>query len=57
MYLSLFLLYSKVNHLFSSVAESCLTLCDPKPSSTLGFTVHLLPELTQTCVHRVSDAV
>ena len=43
---------------FSSVAQSCLTLCDPMNCSTPGLPVHhQLPELTQTHVHRVSDAV
>ena len=40
-----------------SVAQSCLTLCDPMDCSTLGFSVlHHLPEPTQTHVHWVSDA-
>jgi len=43
---------------FSSVAQSCPTLCDPMNRSTLGFPVHhQLPEFTQTHVHRVSDAI
>ena len=43
---------------FSSVAQSCLTLCDPMDCSTPGFPVqHQLPELAQTHVHRVSDAI
>ena len=42
----------------SSVAQSCLTLCDPMNHSTLGLPVHhQLPELTQTHVHQVSDAI
>ena len=42
----------------SSVAQSCLTLCDPMNCSTPGFPVHQqLPELAQTHVHRVSDAI
>ena len=42
----------------SSVAQSCLTLCDPMDCSMPGFPVHhQLPELTQTHVHRVSDAI
>ena len=42
----------------SSVAQSCLTLCDPMDCSTPGFPVHhQVPELTQTHVHRVSDAI
>ena len=37
---------------FSSVAQSCLTLCDPRDSSTPGLPVHhQLPELAQTHVH------
>ena len=44
--------------LFSSVAQSCPTLCDPKDCSTPGFSVHhQLPEFTQTHVHRVDDAI
>ena len=36
---------------FSSVAQSCLTLCDPMDCSTPGLTVHhQLPEFTQTYV-------
>ena len=43
---------------FSSVAQSCLTLCDPTNRSTPGLPVHYqLPEFTQTHVHRVSDAI
>ena len=42
---------------FSSVAQSCLTLCDPMNHSTQGFPVHhQLPEFIQTHVHRVGDA-
>ena len=42
---------------FSSVTQSCLTLCDPMDCSTLGFPAHhQLPEFTQTHVHWVSDA-
>ena len=43
---------------FSSVAQLCLTLCDPMNFSTPGFPVHhQLPEPTQTHVHWVSDAI
>ena len=43
---------------FSSVAQSCLTLCDPMNHSMPGLPVHdQLPEFTQTHVHRVSDAI
>ena len=39
---------------FSSVAQLCLTLCDPMACNTAGFPVHhQLPEFTQTHVHRV----
>ena len=37
---------------------SCPTLCDSMDCSTPGFPVlHYLPELTQTHVHRVGDAI
>ena len=43
---------------FSSVAQSYLTLCDPKECSMPGLPVHQqLPEVTQTHVHQVSDAI
>ena len=43
---------------FSSVAQSCPTLCDPMNHGTPGLPVHhQLPEFTQTHVHRVSDAI
>ena len=43
---------------FSSVAQSCPTLCDPMNPSMPGLPVHhQLPEFTQTHVHRVSDAI
>ena len=43
---------------FSSVAQSCLTLCDPMNRSTPGLPVHhQLPEFTQTHIHRVGDAI
>ena len=43
---------------FSSVAQLCLTLCDPMDCSMPGFPVHhQLLELTQTHVHRVGDAI
>ena len=42
----------------SSVDQSCMTLFDPMDCSMPGFPVHhQLPELTQTHVHRVSDAM
>ena len=43
---------------FSSVPQSCLTLCDPMNLSTPGLPVHhQLPESTQTHVHWVGDAI
>ena len=43
---------------FSSVAQSCPTLCDPMNHSTPGLpTHHQLPEFTQTHVHRVGDDI
>ena len=42
---------------FSSVAQSCPTLCNPMNRSTPGLPVyHQLPESTQTHVHWVNDA-
>ena len=43
---------------FSSVAQPCLTLCDPMNHSTPRLPVHhQLPEFTQTNAHRVGDAI
>ena len=43
---------------FSSVTQSCPTLCDPMNRSTPGLPVHhQLLEFTQTHVHRVGDAI
>ena len=43
---------------FSSVTQSCPTLCNPKDCSVTGFPVHhQLPEFTQTHVHQVGDAI
>ena len=43
---------------FSSVAQSCLTLCNPMNCSTPGFAVlHHLLEVGQTHVHRVGDSI
>ena len=43
---------------FSSVAQSCPTLCNPMNRSPSGLPVyHQLPVFTQTHVHRVSDAI
>ena len=53
---SQFLIFSSVQ--FSSVAQSCRSLCDPMNRSTPGLPVHhQFPEFTQTHVHRVSDAI
>ena len=42
----------------SSVAQSCLTICDPMNHSTPGLSVHhQLLEFTQIHVHWVSDAI
>ena len=43
---------------FSSVTQSCPTLCDPMKLSMPGLPVHHhLSEFTQTHVHQVSDAI
>ena len=43
---------------FSSVTQSCLTLCDPMNCSMPGPLVHhQLPEFTQTHAHQVGDAI
>ena len=43
---------------FSSVTQSCPTLCNPMNHSTPGLPVHYqLLEFTQTHVHSVSDAI
>ena len=44
---------NEVSVQFSSVAQSCLTLCNPMNRSTPGLSVHhQLPEFTQTHVHQ-----
>ena len=46
------------HQLGSVVTQSYLTLCDPMYRSTLGLRIHhQLPELSQTHLHRVSDAI
>ena len=43
---------------FSSVPQSCPTLCDPMNHSTPGFPVHhQLQVFTQTHVHQIGDAI
>ena len=43
---------------FSSVTQSCLTLCDPMDCSTPGHPVHhQLPEFTKTHVHWIGGAI
>ena len=43
---------------FNSVAQTCPTLCDTMDCSLPGFPVHhQLPELAQTHVHQVGDAI
>ena len=47
-----------INILFSSLAQSCPTLCDPMNRSMPGLPDHLhLPKFTQTHIHRVGDAI
>ena len=50
--------FSSAGVQFSSVAQSCPTLCEPMNRSTPGLPVHHhLPEFTQTHVHQVGDAI
>ena len=50
--------FYKISVQFSSVAQSCPTLCDPMDWRMPGFLVlHKLPELAQTHVHQVGDAI
>ena len=54
----LWFVYFFKRYQFSSVAQSCLTLCDPVDCSMPGFPVHhQLLELVQTHVQRVRDAI
>ena len=47
-----------ISYQFSSVTQSCPTLCDPMNRNMPGIPVHHhLPEFTQTHIHRVSDAI
>ena len=46
------------NNQFSSIAQSCLTLCDPMDCNTPGLPVHhQLPKLAQTHVYWIGDAI
>ena len=57
-YFSFRVSFSQWHNQFSSVAQSCLTLCDPMNRSTPGLPVHhQLTEFTQTHVHWVSDTI
>ena len=50
--------YRTQENSFSSVTQSCPTLCDAMDYSTPGFSVrHQLPELAQTHVHQVGNAI
>ena len=50
--------YNKNIFQFSSVAQSCPTLCNPMNRSTPGLPVHhQLPEFTQIHIHQVGDAI
>ena len=49
---ALVIIFSSVQ--FTSVAQSCPTLCNPMPSLPVH---HHLPEFTQTHIHRVSDVI
>ena len=47
-----------MHYQFSSVTQSCLTLCDPMGCSTPGFPVHhQLPKFAQIHVYPVGDAI
>ena len=51
-------MFVKGSFQFSSVAQLCLTLCEPMNCSTPGLAVyHQLLDFTQTHVHRVGDAI
>ena len=54
----LLICHYKISIQFSSVAQSCPTLCNPMNPSTPGLPVHhQLPEFTQTHVHWVGDTI
>ena len=55
---NLFISFVPYSVQFSSVAQSCPTLCDPMNHSMPGLPIqHKLPEFTQMHVHRVGDAI
>ena len=57
-FLRIFQFCKKIMIQFSSVTQSCLTLCNPMNRSTSGLPVHhQLPEFIQTHVYWVSDAI
>ena len=50
--------FTEIKPVFSSVTQSCPTLCDPMNHSMPGLPVHnQLPGSTQTHVHQVDDAI
>ena len=50
--------YYSLDFQFSSVTQSCLTLCNPVDCNTPGLPVHhQLPGFTQTHIHQISDAI
>ena len=53
-----YLTYMQSTVQLSPAPQLYLTLCDPMDCSTPGFPVHSqLPQLTQTHVHQVGDAI
>ena len=53
-----YIIWLHIYEMFSSVAQLCLTLCNPVNRSMPGLPVHhQLPEFTQTHAHRVGDAI
>ena len=53
-----YLKWWKILFKFNLSAQSCPTLCDPIDCSMPGFPVHhQLPELAQTLIHQVGDAI
>ena len=58
MHVKVYVCWVKKVSQFSSVTQSCLTLCNPMNCSTPGLPVHhQLLQVTQTQVHRVGDAI